>query len=510
MLNNRALYILKGKTFSKLNWAKVLPYALFILVISFGISQETYAQRTSKQKRVPKVQRKSPATASGNAKYKRRTVRPKNSVHKGFKEKRVAPRTSVPKSADRTRVQTRKPSNGGKFKFREANQPRSINSNPRVRRSDIKKHTKLPSNSSAVFTGFLKRKKSSRNSNNVAAKGPFNTPSIRKRRGVIKVNPRSTGLNSSRKISRRDAARMKSFPTVAGIYGGSVKRKKSSINSNNIAAKGPFSAPRGGKRYNIIKVNPRSTGVNSSRRISRRDAARMKSFPTVAGIYSGNIKRKKTRGSNIKGPFRAPSGNKKYEVITVRPRSIKSNSSLKISRRDGILARSLPSIATIHGGSIKIKKSNRNRRYMGTSSSGKIKWSKGKGYPDTRTVGLVKKGKDITKKTSKVQAGFIGHTKLKFKKKKGMHPSYVFKMGSLKTTHDKKEAARKRWRWIHHKQKNIDQPKAVKEKLKKPRYDTKERNIWVTDRSKASSGKKKDKKKEEKIKQGEQEEEKQD
>ncbi len=509
MLNNSALYILIGKTSSKLNLVKVLTYTLFVLVISFGFSHESYAQRTSKPKKTPKVQGKSPASASGNAKYKRRTVRPRNSAPKGFKERKVAPRNSSPKGADRTRVQTRKPSNG-KFKFREANQPRSINSNPRVRRSDIKKHTKLPSNSSAVFTGFLKRKKSGRNSNNVAAKGPFNTPSTRKRRGVIKVNPRSTGLNSSRRISRRDAARMKSFPTVAGIYGGNVRRKKSGRNSNNVAAKGPFNAPGARKRYNVINISPRSTGVNSSRRISRRDAARMKSFPTVAGIYSGNIKRKKTRGSNIKGPFRAPSGNKKYEVIKVTPRSIKSNASLKISRRDGILARSLPSIASIHGGSIKIKKSNRNRRYMGTSSNGKIKWSKGKGYPDTRTVGLVKKGKDVTKKTSKVQAGFIGHTKLKFKKKKGMHPSYVFKMGSLKTTHDKKEAARKRWRWIHNKQKNIDQPKAVKEKLKKPRYDTKERNIWVTDRSKAGSGKKKDKKKEKKVKQGEQEEEKQD
>lgn len=510
MLNNSALHIFKGETYSKLNGVKVFIFTLLVFVISIGFSNEGHAQRTSKPKKTPKVQGKSPASASGKVKFKRRTIRPRNSAPKGFKERKVAPRNSVPKAADRTRVQTRKPSSGGKFKFRKANAPRSIDTNPRVRRSDVKKYTKLPMNSASVFGGRVKRKKSSNNSSNVAAKGPFGAPRNGKKYSVVNVRPRSTGLNSSRKISRRDAAKMKSFPTVAGIYGGNLKRKKSGRNSNNVAAKGPFHSPGNRKKYNVINVSPRSTGLNSSRRISRRDAARMKSFPTIAGIYSGNIKRKKSRGSNIKGPFRAPSGNRKYEVINVRPRSIRSNSSLKISRRDGVLARSLPSIATIHGGNIKVKKGTKKRRYVGTSSRGNIKakWSKGKDYPDTRTIGLVTKKKDVTKKTTRIQADFIGHTKLKYKKKKGMHPSYVFKMGSLKKSHDKKEATRKRWKWLHHKQKNIDQPKAVKEKVKKPRYDAKERDIWIKDRSKAGTGKKKDRKKE-KIKQGEQEEEKQ-
>nr|WKN35811.1 hypothetical protein K4G66_25925 [Tunicatimonas sp. TK19036] len=61
---------------------------------------------------------------------------------------------------------------------------------------------------------------------------------------------------------------------------------------------------------------------------------------------------------------------------------------------------------------------------------------------------------------------------------KDMHPSVDYLTAKQKNTYEKKEKYRKRRLWLSHIFKSKDQPKHLKEKTRKPRYDKKEAEIW--------------------------------
>ena len=72
----------------------------------------------------------------------------------------------------------------------------------------------------------------------------------------------------------------------------------------------------------------------------------------------------------------------------------------------------------------------------------------------------------------------MGFQKYKPTKEKWMHPSVGYKVGRYKRTVEAKERTRKRKLWLSRIKKNDDQPKYLKMKEKKAKYDPKEIKIW--------------------------------
>ena len=82
------------------------------------------------------------------------------------------------------------------------------------------------------------------------------------------------------------------------------------------------------------------------------------------------------------------------------------------------------------------------------------------------------------KKQSKEEQLFAGNYKIKKNKNEDLHPSSEYRGGKVKNSYAQKERARKRKLWWSKTKKNDDQPKHLKEKRKKPKYDPKEGDIW--------------------------------
>jgi len=79
---------------------------------------------------------------------------------------------------------------------------------------------------------------------------------------------------------------------------------------------------------------------------------------------------------------------------------------------------------------------------------------------------------------SREQQLFAGNYKVRRTKGKDLHPSATYKGGRLKDPNKRDNLSRK-WKLLVAKtKKNADQPKHLKNKGKKPKYDPKERDIW--------------------------------
>ena len=82
------------------------------------------------------------------------------------------------------------------------------------------------------------------------------------------------------------------------------------------------------------------------------------------------------------------------------------------------------------------------------------------------------------RKTSREQQLFAGNYKVRRTKGKDLHPSATYSGGRLKDPNKRDDFSRK-WKLLVAKtQKNADQPKHLKSKHKKPKYDPKEKDIW--------------------------------
>jgi hypothetical protein len=95
-----------------------------------------------------------------------------------------------------------------------------------------------------------------------------------------------------------------------------------------------------------------------------------------------------------------------------------------------------------------------------------------------RFLTFTEKGRD---KFYKKRAEDFADFETSFKRRKrndDMHPSAAYLNGKRQTSYKQKERSRRWWKWWHRWRRNADQPKHLKEKPKKPKYDTKESEIW--------------------------------
>lgn len=82
--------------------------------------------------------------------------------------------------------------------------------------------------------------------------------------------------------------------------------------------------------------------------------------------------------------------------------------------------------------------------------------------------------KNLSKKVNQYE----GNIRIKNVKHKDLHPSVSYLKGKQKSTHSQKEKLRKRKiHWFRFR-KNSDQPNSVKQKPAKPKYDSRESEIW--------------------------------
>ena len=96
---------------------------------------------------------------------------------------------------------------------------------------------------------------------------------------------------------------------------------------------------------------------------------------------------------------------------------------------------------------------------------------------DFKTSTRFFKNRDYRQK-SREQQLFAGNYKVRRTKGKDLHPSATYSGGRLKDPNKRNDLSR-RWKLLLAKtRKNADQPKHLKNKNKKPKYDPKEREIW--------------------------------
>lgn len=82
------------------------------------------------------------------------------------------------------------------------------------------------------------------------------------------------------------------------------------------------------------------------------------------------------------------------------------------------------------------------------------------------------------KKLSKNVHQYGGDIRIKRSRHKDLHPSVSYLEGKKKNSHEQKEKLRKRKVFWFKFWRNGDQPKVVKEKPEKPKYDSRESEIW--------------------------------
>lgn len=81
-------------------------------------------------------------------------------------------------------------------------------------------------------------------------------------------------------------------------------------------------------------------------------------------------------------------------------------------------------------------------------------------------------------KLSKKRHQYEGDFRIKKLDKKDLHPSAEYRGGKIKNSREQKEKLRKRKIWWFRLKKNGEQPNHLKEKPEKPKYDSRESEIW--------------------------------
>lgn len=227
----------------------------------------------------------------------------------------------------------------------------------------------------------------------------------------------------------------------------------------------------------------------------------------TSSLFAGNVRMsgKRPRGNDgMAKPRYSVHGQKKYKVVKVTPRSIPSNprykrtsnqtklinypkdvsafytGNIKVKSRKGFKHRSNKNKYIAYGGNIKMKEPKRPK--VGTKYAGDIKKKDPKYERLDKSKYIKGRSKaqwaSFYRQKTRKQADFIGFQKYKPNKEKWMHPSAGYKVGRYKRTVEAKERTRKRRLWLSRIKKNDDQPKYLKMKSKKAKYDPKEIKIW--------------------------------
>ncbi|MCG8323245.1 MAG: hypothetical protein MI921_27345 [Cytophagales bacterium] len=465
-------------------------------------SNKTVVPSYTDKKPVPAVKKVVPKSASGKVSYNNKKVSPRSATGKmSYKDRRVSPdgtpqgrrfkdRKIVPRSASGSvafksrKVVPRTITGQQKFKDRGV-APRSITGQTRYRGKGV-----YPRYSQLNKTPYNPRVQ-------------VRTSRGRQKFRVVTVTPRS--IRSNPKYgSSRTKNRLLTYPSnLASTYTGDIKRK-GRRRPGNKAGRTPASL-RGAKKYNLVKVFGRSSGRRPNSGFAGK-RGRFQVLPGKTGApFAGNVK---MSGRSPKGndhsvnPRYSTHGQKRYKVVKVTPRSIPNNPRYKRTSNQNKLITYPKDIGSVYTGNIKSKRGFKHRtndhKYI--SYRGNIKMREPKrGQTGTKYGGDIKrkepkyqrldksayiKGRSkaqwasFYRRKTRKQADFIGFQKYKPTKEKWMHPSAGYKVGRYKRTVEAKERTRKRNLWLSRMKKNDDQPKYLKMKEKKARYDPKEIKIW--------------------------------
>ncbi len=440
----------------------------------------------TRRKPVPKVKKVVPNSASGKVSYKNRRVSPRSaSGSVSFKNTRVSPRSISGKRGFKDRRVIPSSASGSVAFKNKSVAPRSATG-----------HLKFKDK--GVFPRYSQRAKGSDNTRvqvrNTRGRSKYN---------VVTVTPRSIRTNR-RYGSSRNKNRLLTYPSnVASLHKGNIKRK-GRRKPGNYGRKSPASLQGAGK-YNLAKVSARSISSNPRIRSTRKKGKLMVLPKNTGALFSGNIRRRGKGPAANDGkvkPRYSAHGQKKYKKVLVTPRSINSNPKFRANSNQNKLLTYPKDVSALYVGNIKSRKGHKHRlnknkyisysgnikmrepkrREVGTQYSGSLK-RKGPNYQRLDKSDYIKgrskaQWASYYRQKTKKQAAFIGFQKYRPKKEKWMHPSAGYKVGRYQRTVEARERIRKRKLWWSRKKKNDDQPKYLKMKEKKSKYDPKEIKIW--------------------------------
>ncbi len=419
-----------------------------------GFKDRRVAPRSATGQQRFKDQRVFPRSASGQQRFKDQRVSPRTaSGQLKFKNKATSPRYSVrSRGPDNSKVQIRSITGKNRYKIVKVN-PRSVRNNPRYNASSQKNRlTTFPKNVASLSIGMFKVK--GKRPKKMTFGGPRSVSSPRKYR-VTRVTPRSILSNPKIKVNGRKNRSLTMPRNMASLYAGGVKKRGRRPRLNESQTRRSPAKPR---RYKVVKVNPRSIPGNPIIKTNRRES-QLLTFPKdVSARYVGNLKVRKGRKHQIRqNQYISYRGNNK--VRAPRRRDVGTQFSGKLKKRE---PKKLD-LGSLYVGHVKNRKNPKQRLdksdYL--KSKSKAQWA---AYYRNKT---------------KTQSNFLGFQKLKKSNKdKWMHPSVGYQAGRYKRTVEAKERTRKFKLWLSRKLKNDDQPKYLKMKAKKGKYDPKEIKIW--------------------------------
>ena len=457
----------------------------------------TYTQK----KNVPAAKKVVPKTASGKASFKERRVSPRSATGKtSFTDRRVSPQgTPTGKRFKDRQVMPRSASGSMGFKNR-AVVPRTVTGQQqfRGRGTAIRSISgRKRFNDKRVVPSYTQSKPSY--NPNVQVR----TTQGRKKYRVVTVTPRSI-RNNPRYTGNSNQNLLLHFPlNLSTTYIGNIKKQGRRRPGSN-RTRTPSSL-QGAKKYNLTRVSARSLGSNPRLRSAGKNG-KLSVVPRNTGsVFGGNIRMRGSRpAGNDKGvkPRYSIHGRKKYKVVNVVPRSIPSNPKYRRTANQTKLVSYPNDLSSFYTGNIKSRKGFKHRtnqnKYIsyrgnikmrepkrdlkGINYAGNIKRKNPKYQRLDKSDYIKGRSKaqwaSFYRQKTKKQAEFSGFQKYKPTREKWMHPSVVYKVGRYKRTIEAKERARKRRLWLSRMKKNDDQPKYLKVKAKKPRYDPDEIKIW--------------------------------
>ncbi len=461
----------------------------------------------------PAIKKVVPKSASGRVPFKnRKRATPSGSSGFGYKGKRTTPRTASSGFGHSGKsVRPRSGSSGFGYKNKVV-RARSGSTGYGFKNKIIRPRT---ASSGYGFGSKTVRPRTGSTGFNFAGRGKVRPRSASSgysyRKGKVTPRSASTGFNFRKGASSPRSA------SGNFRYGGGDKRPRSAtgqLKFKNLGVSPRFSNHSTGpdvtkvqirsvkrsKKFRVVNVNPRTTPKRVKFKPGEKVKGRAPEKNTTPSLFVGGLKFK-GRGPKIaeNTEGRKPAGAKrKMKIRVVEPRSILSNPTYRRSSNQTKLVSFPKDVSTMYVGTLKAKRGHKQKS-KGSDNlnySGNVKHSrpvKRKIGGDLRTAKPSDQRlnkSDYLKSRSKAQwasyyrdktkkqSDFKGFQKVKYNNKKWMHPSVGHRLGRFVNTYKAREKVRKIKLWISRRQKNDDQPKYLKGKPKKKKYDKDEIKIW--------------------------------
>ncbi|CAN5182812.1 hypothetical protein BH23BAC1_BH23BAC1_34670 [soil metagenome] len=344
------------------------------------------------------------------------------------------------------------------------------------------------------FQGKQKSRKRDEGSNNKATNFEGNTP-VSKISGERSVKTattfsgnqpidKNTPDNNATTFGGNQKTNKRNPDTKATTFGGNQRTNKRNPDTQATTF-------GGNQRTNKGNPDTKATTFGGSQRSSSNNP------DLKATTFGGNYRLSKgnnksiTRITNFAGSQTLP---KKYNASYMTKSTLYRGDDLGVYRKKNYMYVDKAK----YSGDIKVKKNKPN--LVATTYRGNIKKQSSGISPGTLFAGNLKykstsgksQGTDFAGnlkiRSSRSQAAYYRKLSAKANKFEGdykfrkatkdMHPSAVYQGSKNVSKIEQKEKARKRSLWWFRNNYDADQPKSVKQKEKKPRYDKKESTIW--------------------------------